>query len=41
MVVREDPVFVAVGHVLEIMAMGYARTTPSLAKVARLANHLP
>jgi len=37
----EAPGYVAVWQVLEIVAMGYARASPSLARVAPLANCLP
>jgi len=33
--------FVAVGQVLKVVAVGYARASPGLAKLARLADHLP
>jgi hypothetical protein len=40
-VVGEVPGCVAVGQVLEVLAMGYAPASPVLAQVARLAHHLP
>jgi len=37
----ETPWLVAMGQAQEVVAMGYARTSPGLAQVAPLANHLP
>jgi len=37
--VGEAPGFVAVGQATEVVAVGYGRTSPSLAQVAQLADH--
>jgi hypothetical protein len=37
----EGLVFVAVGQVPDVVAVGYARASPGLAQVARLADRLP
>jgi len=39
--VGKAPGFVAVAHALDVVAVGYARASPGLAQVARLADRPP